>query len=93
MTNTNNQKCAGLDCNRDLTTIKSNSITCDHCENWFCMECSNIPKKLTLEKKFESAKELQTQCSGQKDSFANIVQKWQMPNLDSINANVKKSVR
>ena len=46
MTNKNNQICAGLDCNRDLTTIKSKSITCDHCENWFCMECSNIPKKI-----------------------------------------------
>ena len=33
MTNKNNQICAGLDCNRDLTTIKSKSITCDHCEN------------------------------------------------------------
>ena len=38
----------------------------------------------------ESAKELQSQCSGQKDSFANIVKKCQMPNLDSINENVKK---
>ena len=46
MTNQNNQKCAGLDCNHDLTTIKSKSITCDHCENWFCMECSNIPKNI-----------------------------------------------
>ena len=26
--------------------FKSKSITCDHCENWFCMECSNITKKI-----------------------------------------------
>ena len=46
MTKKNNQKCTGLEYDRDLTTIKSKSITCDHCKNWFCMECSNIPKKI-----------------------------------------------
>ena len=42
----NKQKCAGLDCNHDLTSAMSKSTTCDHCENWFCMECSNITKKI-----------------------------------------------
>ena len=46
MTKNNNQKCAGLDCNLDLTIIKSKSITCDHCHKWFCMECSNITNKI-----------------------------------------------
>ena len=46
MTNKYNQKCADLDCNRDLTTIKSKSITCDHGENWFCMECSNVTNNI-----------------------------------------------
>ena len=34
MSNKSNQKRACLNCNRDLTTIKLKSITCDNCGHW-----------------------------------------------------------
>ena len=77
------------DMKRDISDIKKElSKMCNDIGESSTDIKTHIGKKI-----IESAKELQSQCSGQKDSFANIVKKCQMPNLDSINENVKKSVR
>ena len=76
------------DMKRDISDIKKElSKMCNDIGE------SSTDIKTHIEKKIESAKELQSQCSGQKDYFANIVKKCQMPNLDSINENVKKRPR
>ena len=38
--------CAGEDCSIDLSTSKNKSIACDYCNEWFCVDCSKVPKKV-----------------------------------------------
>ena len=38
--------CSGEKCTYDLSTVKAKSINCDKCKQWYCMDCSKIPKKI-----------------------------------------------
>ena len=38
--------CTGENCTYELSTAKAKSKNCDKCKQWYCMNCSKIPKKI-----------------------------------------------